>query len=113
MFLTWLRIPDDDCPDSWTHYKDSCYYAKALPQSITWLEAEDQCEQTNGAYLASIMDEEEMAFINYLIIDTLGTKEAKTYIGQVFSFTNHNLYKEQSYSFPQQQIQRKFVVTSG
>ena len=51
-----------------------------MAQGVTWLEAEHQCTSLN-AHLVSIMDEDEMQVVHNLIYIALGTKEAKTYIG--------------------------------
>lgn len=76
------------CPESWTHYRGSCYSTTRVAQGLTWVEAEQQCER-QGAHLTSIMDEEEMQVINYLIIMMLGTQEAKVYIGEYCCIKHH------------------------
>ena len=56
--------------------------ASAMAQGISWLEAENRCLRDN-AHLVSIMNGDEMMVVHYLIITSLGTKEAKTYIGNL------------------------------
>lgn len=69
------------CPSSWPiRYKDSCYAAFSMAQGISWFEAESHCE-SNNAHLVSIMDEDEMQVVHYIILSLLGTKETKTFIG--------------------------------
>ena len=69
------------CPNSWpVRYKDSCYAAFSMAQGISWTEAESRCNRDYG-HLVSIMDEDEMHVVHFIILTLLGTKEMKTYIG--------------------------------
>ena len=81
-YLAVIHVAVDICQPSWTQFRDSCYKTFALPQGISWLEAEQQCAGYNS-HLTSIMDQEEMQVIHYLILTVLGTQEAKTYIGKL------------------------------
>ena len=49
-----------------------------LPETLTWLEAEAQC-QKYGANLLSIRNKQEMMFINSLLVDNYGAEDI--YIG--------------------------------
>ncbi|VDI65084.1 Hypothetical predicted protein [Mytilus galloprovincialis] len=59
-------VSNDSCPDNWHAFRNSCYSLQKKKFGITWIEAENECNNHNG-HLVSIANISEMKFIHYLI----------------------------------------------
>ena len=80
---------DPLCPDtSWVSYRGACYKQNTVQQSLTFSEAEAECVKED-AHLTSILSDNEMLFIHYLLTVYSITSSSRTYIGEN-SYLYHN-----------------------
>jgi hypothetical protein len=81
-YYNWL-LSGNKCPQDWVLWRSNCYTSLLLPQGVTWPDAEKRCTQTSQqeAHLVSIMSEDEMMVIHFLLTQKWRTAETRAYIG--------------------------------
>ncbi|XP_028996793.1 type-2 ice-structuring protein-like [Betta splendens] len=83
-----LQQPDEDvsllekrflwwCPTGWTKYSGRCFHF--VPRTLTWAEAEKNC-QAMGGHLASMRNKEEYFWVQHMIATQTNSYPA-TWIG--------------------------------
>lgn len=74
-------VKDAECGDKSHRFGVHCYSFHADIKAVTWTQADGLCHLVGG-YLVSIMSEDEMTFIHYLLTSRWRTEETRTYIGK-------------------------------
>ena len=89
----------DTCPEDWNLWSGNCYKFVRENEPIKWTSAEESCKLLGG-HLASISDENEMNFIQSLLIENEAARWSKCYIGK------KKCYKcpQQFFDFPSQSL---------
>ena len=76
-------------------YNNNCYTFHTTFKALVWLEAETAC-QAQGGHLVSVMSQEEMTFIHYLLTSRWRTEESSTYIGKDINIVL-NIFKDMTH----------------
>ena len=75
-----LSVPDERCGTQGHRLLGNCYNFHIATRAVTWPQAEDICQANNG-HLVSIMSQDEMTFVHFLLTTRWHTEETRTYIG--------------------------------
>ena len=79
--LFWSIVGSEyGCVEDEIFFQRSCYALHQSERPLVWMQAEEECK-LSGGHLVSIMSEDEMKVLHYLLTTLWQTDRTETYIG--------------------------------